>query len=262
MFSGRLSSFQNAEVDLVRDMEKFFKLMNHNAAISLRTREAEMGSGTESDMDDSVSMNTNTNNNMNNYVPIPENQSVSDLFSSPAPVLSTFSFTAVVNTQPITTNGVSTGTVGNIGGMYLDMSDEGSATPLIVLKKYVSAMKKRLEDLSRKCVRQDESLKFSKREFEESKLKIVSTEQNLQRTSLERQVGDMLVCVSGHKNNSESLSLSFFLPLTHSLFLSLSLSLTLSVSVSVFLPLSLCVSFIPLFLFIPHPVSLFVSHLL
>ena len=186
----------------MRDMEKFFKLMNHNAAISQRARETEMASGTESDMDDSVSMNTN-NNNMN-HIPISENQSVSDLFTSPAPVLSTFSFTSIVNTQPVTTNGVSTG---NGGGTYLDMSDEGSATPLIVLKKYVSAMKKRLEDLSRKCVRQEESLKASKREFEESKLKVVSTEQNLQRTSLERQVRHKWVCLK----RSVYLFLSFFL---------------------------------------------------
>ena len=164
-------------------MEKFFKLMNHNAAISLQARETEIGSGTESDMDDSV--NTNMNMNMNTHL---DNRNATDLFNSPPPppLQSSFSYTSVVNTQAITTQGVNPNT--NNSGTYVDISDEESSSPLIVLKKYVIAMKKRIEDVSRKCVRQEEFLRSTRKEVEESKTKVVSTEQQLQRSYHEKQV--------------------------------------------------------------------------
>ena len=99
----------------------------------------------------------------------------SSLFASPVPGPAPFSYTPAVHAQSSSSADVSMGEI-------------TSSLPLLTLRKQFQVLKSRGEGLSHRCSLQEDSLKASRKEFEESKMKIITLEQSLQKMSHEKQV--------------------------------------------------------------------------
>ena len=148
-----VTSFSSAEADLCKDMEKFFKSLDSTGTSA---------AGHALDVDTVRGEDT-----------------ASSLFASPIPGPAPFSYTPA----PAVNNQSSSG-----GNADLSMGEVTSSLPLITLRKQFQVLKGRGEGLSHRCSLQEDSLKASRKEFEESKMKIITLEQTLQKASHEKQV--------------------------------------------------------------------------